>query len=286
MPSPRPSVPSAVPLNPGTAAALPLGSRSHSSWATALVGLGETGPALVEVTTAGVVRWWAPQHDEAPDPLDLVWARLATRDVEVAGLLLGPLAARSPGAWPGDPSCASPVTAAVVASKAGGYTLTIGGWPDDIAHASGRGSVIDALLLYLRLPTAPEQRPPAMLVCAMWLDRLLAVAAAEPGGITDWAAASVHHPLAHGPTGAAQLIAAARSLTEAGWRPMRLAVADRSAKLAGLTPRGARWMDEGAFARWLLDRYPSPDESIEALSMVLPRRLADTVADTVTATLA
>jgi hypothetical protein len=44
-------------------------------------------------------------------------------------------------------------------------------------------------------------------------------------------------------------------------------------------------MDEGAFARWLLDRYPSPDESIEALSMVLPRRLTDTVADTVTATL-
>ncbi|MCB1027362.1 MAG: hypothetical protein R2704_04570 [Microthrixaceae bacterium] len=279
-----PTEPPTPPSSGGTPdhAGLPLGSRSHTAWAAALVGLAEPSPALVELTVGGALRWWSPRPVGEPDPLRLVWARRADRDVDLAGLMLG---AVDPGRLvdgvPGPQRFA-----AVVATRSGDCSVTVGSWPSEVTVAGGRGAAVDAMLLYLGLATPPEARTPGHLVGLVWLDRLLAAAVGAPGRIDTWATAAAHHPLYRPGDTAPEVVSATADLAAAGWDPIRLAVASGAARWGDLDPAGAAWMDRGAFARWLLDRYPDPQDQCEALGVVLPDRLARTVCDVVEAAVA
>lgn len=280
MSAPNTEPPSQGRTKPPDQAGLPLGSRSHTAWAAALVGLADPSPALVELTVDGSLRWWSPSGPQPVDPLQLVWGRRAKRDVDLAGLVLGAVdpARVAPGT-------AKPRTAAVVATREGDCSVTLGKWPDEVALIGGRGTAVDALLLYLGLATAPEARTPADLVSSVWLDRLLAAAVLDIGGIATWAAAAAYHPLNRAGSTAPELVSATTDLAHRGWDPIRLAVASGEASWGDLDPAGAAWMDRGAFARWLLDRYPDPGEQCGALEIVLPERLARTVCDVVSASL-
>lgn len=270
-----------VPLPPGSAAALPLASRSPGVWAAALIGLGERGDALVELTVSGSVRWWSPRQlhrtdpcrVQPPDAWDLVWARRADPDVELVSLVLNGAAMQGlvTGTQGGHTG------AAVVATRSGEHAVTVGSWPGGISNVVGRGTAVDAVLLYLGLPTAPERRTPAHLVASVWADRLLAAAALVPGSISTWDDAAAHHPLARPRPGVPELVEAAGDLDRLGWDEIRVAVSAGRADWAELSPSAARWMDRGAFARWLLDRYPDLDDQRSALRTVLPAKLARTV---------
>ncbi len=171
-----------------------------------------------------------------------------------------------------------------VATRTGDCSVTTGTGAD-LTNAGGRSLVVDALMLYLGLPTAAEPRTPAHLVCSVWLDRLLAATVLEPGRVTTWTAAIRHHPLSSGGTTAPELAAITQDLGAMGWDPMRLAVAAGSTDWVDLDPVGAAWMDRGAFARRLLDRYPDLDDQCRVLSAVMPTRLAHTVRHAVSASL-
>lgn len=288
-----------IPLSPGRAAALPLSSRSPAVWAAALVDMGEPRHALVEITASGVVRWWSPQPGRTtaaggavvPEALDLVWCRRAAPDVEVVALAVGTVATSPTTDTPttdtpttGDGG-REPLTAAVAATRCGEHAVTVGNWRRGATAVAGRGAAVDCVLLYLGLSTPAELRTPADLTCAMWADRLLATVALRPGSVKTWADAARHHPLGAQPAPAPQLSAATRDLGRFGWDDIRLAVGAGRTEWAELSPAAARWMDRGAFARWLLDRYPDLDEQRLALQGLLPARLAATVADTIAASL-
>ncbi len=289
--SDQPSGRHVIPLSPQRQAALPLSSRSPAAWATALVDLGDPRHALVEIATSGVVRWWSPQpggpsdHNRLalPDALDLVWCRRAAPDIEVVALVVGTMAASGPDHLmrSGD----HPLTAAVAATRCGEYAVTVGNWSQGSTEVAGRGTAVDAVLLYLGLSTAPEARTPADLLCSMWADRLLAAAALHPGSITTWVAAARRHPLGAAAPTPPQLGAATHDLAHFGWDRIRLAVGGGRAEWAELNPATARWMDRGAFARWLLDRYPDLDDQRLALRAVLPSKLAAAVERTIAASL-
>ena len=277
---PRLPLPRRIPTAPtGRGPALPLSSQSHTAWAAALVGLADHAPVLVELTAAGSVRWWSPHDGDQADPISLVWAQRAEADVQLAGLALGRTA---PDAHAGLPGVST--AAAVVATRTGDCSVTTGTGAD-LTNAGGRSLVVDALMLYLGLPTAAEPRTPAHLVCSVWLDRLLAATVLEPGRVTTWTAAIRHHPLSSGGTTAPELAAITQDLGAMGWDPMRLAVAAGSTDWVDLDPVGAAWMDRGAFARRLLDRYPDLDDQCRVLSAVMPTRLAHTVRHAVSASL-
>ena len=229
---PRLPLPRRIPTAPaGRGPALPLSSQSHTAWAAALVGLADHAPVLVELTAAGSVRWWSPHDGDQADPISLVWAQRAEADVQLAGLALGRTA---PDAHAGLPGVST--AAAVVATRTGDCSVTTGTGAD-LTNAGGRSLVVDALMLYLGLPTAPE------------------------------------------------LAAITQDLGAMGWDPMRLAVAAGSTDWVDLDPVGAAWMDRGAFARRLLDRYPDLDDQCRVLSAVMPTRLAHTVRHAVSASL-
>lgn len=290
---PAPAGRRVLPLSPGRQAALPLSSRSPAAWAAALVDLGDPRDALVEITASGLLRWWSPQPGRrtadgqagSPDPLQLVWCRRAAPDVELVALAVGALVAPGPnsagtGGEPGAPMCV-----AVAATRCGEYAVTVGNWREGTTTVAGRGAAVDAVLLYLGLSTAPEARTPADLVCSMWVDRLLAAGALHPGRVRTWADAVRHHPLGAPAPTSMQLSAASRDLGRFGWDRIRLAVGAGRAEWSELSPSAARWMDRGAFARWLLDRYPDLDDQRLALRAVLPARLATTVGRTIEASL-
>lgn len=294
-PSPQPSSPApagrrVVPLPPGRAAALPLSSRSPATWAAALVGLGDPRDALVELSTSGVIRWWSPHRSHtaeatrsgSPEALELVWCRRAAPDVEVAALVVGAVSAPDGAS---DDNDHDPISASVAATRCGEHAVTVGDWHRGARTFAGRGTAVDAVLLYLGLSTAPEPRTPADLVCSMWADRVLATAALRPGSVATWADVARHHPLAASAATAPQLASSTRELGRLGWDRIRFAVGGGRAEWAELSPAVARWMDRGAFARWLLDRYPDLDDQRLALRAVLPAKLAATVADAIAASL-
>lgn len=276
-----------IPLPPGRAAALPLSSRSPATWATALADLGDPRHALVEVNASGEIRWWSPQRPgsaadghaaDTPEPLELVWCRRAAPDVEMVALVVGAVGATGPAVADDD---GAPISAVVAATRCGEHAVTVGSWRHGTATVAGRGAAVDAVLLYLGLSTPAEARTPADLVTSMWADRLLAAAALQPGSVTTWAGAARHHPLTATGATSPQLSAAARDLGRLGWDRIRLAVGGGRAEWANLSPAVARWMDRGAFARWLLDRYPDLGDQRLALRAVLPTTLAATVARTI-----
>lgn len=155
----------------------------------------------------------------------------------------------------------------------------------------GEGRMIDACLRALGQPTAPPPPDSTALWAAIWVDHLLGAAArGEP--IPDAAAAARRHPAIdllaiHEPTllgeGITRLVRVGELLGEARpWPELRHKAAAGEWSVPHVTPEQAAWMDDGMFARWVLDQWPCCEELLEELD----RRLPEEAADAVRATLA
>lgn len=146
------------------------------------------------------------------------------------------------------------------------------------------GRIPDLLLRTLGLPTPPPPVPAAEWWRAHWLDALVSAAAERPGEEPD-----PGHPVtgALPPALVQALVDEPEICSPTGWGRMRaLAAAPdppdapgpaavREAVTPFVDPAVAAWMDDGCFARWLLDALPSVDELLElAAALVTPGLLA------------
>lgn len=150
---------------------------------------------------------------------------------------------------------------------------------DQLTGDTPSGEQIDLLRLALGLPTEPPPCPSSV----YWsIDWLAALAAAEPAPATVVDAVATHAAmrlLAHGPgTGPADipdvLAAFHRVVT---WPRMRSMAAEGRFTLPELEPGDADWLDDGAFARFVLSRCPS----LNVLRARLDSHIAPVVADAV-----
>jgi hypothetical protein len=179
-----------------------------------------------------------------------------------------------------------------------------GGWSDDVAvtllvdragasasllRRAGRvevlpgrpeGALADACRRALGLPTAPPPTTTLGLWTLAWLDRVVATASArEPGRpALTWAAVADLHPASAGPTDPPGLALAAAGLAEA-WPWARLRADAAVGDLPGPAPAVdvAAWMDDGMWARWLLERLPALDALLDAVHCLLPPAVAEAV---------
>jgi hypothetical protein len=146
------------------------------------------------------------------------------------------------------------------------------------------GFVVDVCRRFLGLPTAPEPRSVLDYLTALWLQEVLD-RSADPVLRTPISAAEVLecHPLISNevvdfgasipsPRGFAHLIAHTSSLTS--WERMR-AHAERGLGSPHVSAAEAKWMDEGIFARWMLNTERPPSDLLDDISLFVPARTYD-----------
>lgn len=121
------------------------------------------------------------------------------------------------------------------------------------------GPLVDALRRALGLATPPPELTVDRLRDRLWGDRLLA--AALNGERLDRRRARELRP---------------RSI--ASWSHLRRACAGGGWRELGVAPQVAAWMDDGAFARWVLDELPSIDDVLDELCGVVDDDVLDLLA--------
>ncbi len=120
------------------------------------------------------------------------------------------------------------------------------------------GRLVDVCRRALGRPTEPPAGPPLEWWSAVWLDRILAEAAAAPTTRWTWRRVLALHPLGD-PATAAGL----------GWEDLRRLAATPGA--VGLVdPAVAGWLDEGSFARWLLGEQLPLSTLLREVGALLP----------------
>jgi hypothetical protein len=135
----------------------------------------------------------------------------------------------------------------------------------------GEGRLFDALHRCLGLSTPAAPAGIALLLDALWVTAVIdAAEMAHPVCLT-WRQVAGLHPLRDpGATGT--------GLLTATWEEVRLAAAAGTWPRCPVTPDAAAWMDEGMFARSVLEALPSAQESYDSVSSRLTpsarRRLA------------
>ncbi|MDZ7674247.1 MAG: hypothetical protein U5K30_04170 [Acidimicrobiales bacterium] len=123
------------------------------------------------------------------------------------------------------------------------------------------GEQIDLLRLALELPTPPPPCGAEVYWAIEWLAAIL------EHGATAWDLVIAHHPsmalrrrlgdpLVQSPSELDFLEFAASFGRVCTWRRLRELVADDVFAVPALTAPEARWLDDGAFARWVLSRCP------------------------------
>jgi hypothetical protein len=141
------------------------------------------------------------------------------------------------------------------------------------------GRIDDALRRALGLPTAPPPASTTLLWITQWLDAIVEAAAAnDPVPRSRWPVAALValHPV----VAAFDLDPAALSLADfvaqgdklAAWRDwaqLRQACAAGVWEHPELDPETAAWLDDGAFARWVLGACPELDELRNAVGVLL-----------------
>ena len=137
------------------------------------------------------------------------------------------------------------------------------------------GTLLDAALLALGLPTPPCLAPPVWFPDGVFLHQVAGRLARRGGPCTrrlDWASLSLLYPLndSGGPL-SCWLTWRLRQRFQATntWASLRHSAAglppESPAILPGLTPPVASWLDDGAFARWVLSRVPDVPSTLEWL---------------------
>ena len=137
------------------------------------------------------------------------------------------------------------------------------------------GTLLDAARLALGLPTPPCLSPPVWFPDGVFLHRVMRRLARRDGPCTrrlDWASLSMLYPLNDsGKPLSSWLTWRFRQHFGATntWASLRLSAAglppQSPAILPGLTPPVASWLDDGAFARWVLSRVPDVPSTLEWL---------------------
>lgn len=145
------------------------------------------------------------------------------------------------------------------------------------------GRLDDALRRAVGLPTAPPPGDTGLLWAVQWLDALLVAAAGSSSGrrrLRPLAALVAAHPAVRAFTldpatvDVERLVAEGRRLASLrGWTQLRRTCAqgtpDGAAGLHPLPADLAAWLDDGAFARWVLGGWPDLADLRTALSELL-----------------
>jgi len=148
------------------------------------------------------------------------------------------------------------------------------------------GTLLDASLRALALPTPPCPSPTVWFPDGVFLHRVSGWLARRGGPCArrrlSWDSLSVLYPL--NVTGEPVSSCVTRRLRQRfhdgnTWSSLRLGVAGlppgAPAILPGLTPQVAGWLDDGAFARWVLSRVSDVPSTLEWLLSHLSGPLAD-----------
>ena len=151
------------------------------------------------------------------------------------------------------------------------------------------GTLLDAALRALSLPTRPCLSPTVWFPDGVFLHRVAKLLQRRGGACTrrrlSWDSLSVLYPL--NDTGEPLSPCMMRLLRQRfhaanTWASLRLGVAVLPAAapaiLPGLTPQVAGWLDDGAFARWVLSRVSDVPSTIEWLCGHVDQGLADHLA--------
>ena len=148
------------------------------------------------------------------------------------------------------------------------------------------GTLLDASLRALALPTRPCLSPTVWFPDGVFLHRVSRLLARRGGPCArrrpGWDSLSVLYPLNDtGEPLSPCLTRFRRQYFHAAntWSSLRLGVAGlppaAPAVLPGLTPQVAGWLDDGAFARWVLSRVPDVPSTLEWLRGHVNRSLAE-----------
>ncbi|MEJ7584743.1 MAG: hypothetical protein WKF43_11835 [Acidimicrobiales bacterium] len=149
------------------------------------------------------------------------------------------------------------------------------------AGEAGGGFVHDCCRRVLGLPTAPPPCDPVAWWSALWLERVLATALAEPARQWCWPDLARLHPLfAKGAVPGRPEALAARVRAQArstGWPALRAKAS--GGRAGGSLPAAIwRWMDDGLFARWALAGVPDSHQLLHELGALLRPEHIDALA--------
>lgn len=141
------------------------------------------------------------------------------------------------------------------------------------------GPLVDVAHRAMGLPTPRCTRSVLELLDAAFADDVLArTLAADLGTRPTWTEISSSHPLA-APIAVMPAELRARRLTfalELGWSAFREAAsASPGSSCFDMPPDIVRWLDDGAFARWLFARYPEPEQVFADVCELLDPTTAD-----------
>ena len=169
------------------------------------------------------------------------------------------------------------------ASRWGPSGEAASGTADDPGRPVGR--IDDVCRRALGLSTGAPPVPTSVLWAVQWLDAIVDVAvrtSCAPAVVT-WDAVALRHPALHAlqadiRDGAPTPEALARDAHQLGvwrdWPVLRRACAAGTWDGTDIEPAVAAWLDDGAFARWVLGAYPELDDLRAAAGAVLPGRVA------------
>jgi hypothetical protein len=132
------------------------------------------------------------------------------------------------------------------------------------------GRVDDVCRRALGLPTAPAEST-LEFWALLWLEQLLQTDEAP----TKWVAVAAKHPAVEMLVDAEPTFttAASQNLVRLGrrlskivdWSSLRTCCADGHDSFHGVPPVVARWLDDGAFSRWVMGSYPSLEQLTRAV---------------------
>lgn len=157
-----------------------------------------------------------------------------------------------------------------------GVTMLVGQQPE--------GRIDDVCRRALGLATAPAPRSTVELWALVWLDRVLAARTAAPlPDRPSWVSIAELHPaIALGvdddewaARAADNLVRLAEVLADVHtWPVLRQSCASSEWPIDGMAPDLARWLDDGAFSRWVLGSYPTIPQLADAVTQLVPTSIA------------
>ena len=187
------------------------------------------------------------------------------------------------------------VRLAVLADRSGDIASVVGALDDGLepdvidttACERPTGWVVDVCQRVLGMPTEPASTGVGAWLDVVWLDALVAAVSAAPARPWSWPDLAALHPLQpDGPAPSPRALAAdaRRAVAETSWSRLRASVAAGDAAGPGpaapgavITSEMAGWLDDGAFARYLIGRYPSVEALLGVLGQLLPTRALGSV---------